>query len=178
MAAEPGPLLYLRADRDRLLYTALGVDLPLGEKIDGLATFRSLFRLEDRLDAPRTAEADFETDLRLAAADLVGRAGELKQAKGVLKRAQMGVYWLGGPGGIGKSFLAARLANDYGNREFKDVDDGDPEITITGKCKLIEEHCVVAQADKFGGGKANIDPKEAQADAIECDKDGEHSKHN
>jgi hypothetical protein len=115
LATEPGPLLYLRAERDRLLYAALGVDLPLGEKSDGLETFRSLFRLDERLDVSRAIGGDFETEIRMDSAALVGRASELKQAKDMLKAAQTGVFWLGGPGGIGKSFLAARLAHDYGN---------------------------------------------------------------
>ena len=112
VAAEPGPLMYLRAEPDRLLYAALGVDLPLGEKADGLQSFRALFALDQAKPAARVAEVDFEAEIRLDSAALVGREDELRQAKDLLKKAQTGVFWLSGPGGIGKSFLMAKLAED------------------------------------------------------------------
>ena len=115
LGTEPGPLVYLRAEHDRLLYAALGVDLPTSEKADALAEFRQTFRLDDRPKASQQADVDFEAEIRLDAAALVGRASELQQAKDLLKQAQTGVFWLSGPGGIGKSFLTARLAHDFGN---------------------------------------------------------------
>ncbi len=106
------PLLYLRAQSDRLLYAALGAQSPHGERADCLAEFRNLFRLEERAKADPAAEADYEEDIRHDAAALVGRLQEIHQVKNALKAARGGVFWIGGPGGIGKSYLLARLAHD------------------------------------------------------------------
>ena len=43
------PLLYYRAENRRLLYAALGVDLPQSERADVVAQFRQLFRLDNRV---------------------------------------------------------------------------------------------------------------------------------
>jgi hypothetical protein len=109
-AAADSPLVYIRAQRDRLLYAALGGELPLGERTDVVAQFRLLFQLETRTPAKAVYAADFEDELRAEAAALVGRVTEIAQATDVLKTAQAGVFWVSGPGGIGKSYLLARLA--------------------------------------------------------------------
>jgi hypothetical protein len=105
------PLVYARAERDRLHFAALGGEPPLAERREGVAAFRAFFRLDDRATGTSISE-DFEEDLRRDAAALVGRAEELRQAKAAIREAGAGVLWIGGPGGVGKSFLMARLATD------------------------------------------------------------------
>jgi hypothetical protein len=114
-ASAESPLVYFRANIDRLLYAALGVDLPFGERADVIDVFRSLFKLEDRQPGEAAATIDFEAEIRRDAADLVGRTNEIKRLKEAAKIAQQGVLWIEGPGGIGKSFLVARLADDLAN---------------------------------------------------------------
>ncbi|MBM3501849.1 MAG: NACHT domain-containing protein, partial [Armatimonadetes bacterium] len=114
-AEADSPLVYFRSERDRLLYAALGVDLPHGERRDVLEEFRNLFRLEDRVRPEPGFVSDFEAEIRADAAALVGRVGDVAQAKAAIKAAQSGVLWITGPGGIGKSFLVAKLADDLGN---------------------------------------------------------------
>ncbi|MBM3498106.1 MAG: NACHT domain-containing protein, partial [Armatimonadetes bacterium] len=114
-ADHDSPLVYFRAERDRLLYAALGVDLPRAERRDTLAEFRSLFRLEERVRPEPGAVSDFEAEIRADSQALVGRKTELAQAKDAVKSADSGVLWITGPGGIGKSFLMARLAADLGH---------------------------------------------------------------
>jgi WD40 repeat protein len=112
-ASAAGPLVYIRADRDRLLYAALGVDLSQGERADVVGEFRSLFRLEEREPERRRRQAaDYEDEIRADSQNLVGRVAEIKQAKAAVKASHRGILWISGPGGIGKSFLLARLAND------------------------------------------------------------------
>ncbi len=113
-ASAESPLVFFRADRKRCFYAALGSDLPHGERADVLEEFLALFRLRERLSTPRQA-LDFEEELRQDAARLIGRKEELKQTKRIIGKAQPGVFWLSGPGGIGKSFLLAKLAVDLGN---------------------------------------------------------------
>jgi tetratricopeptide (TPR) repeat protein len=110
---DPSLLVYIRAHQDRLLYAALQGDLPQGERSDKdlLRQFQSLFRLEQPAQT-RNERGDFEDELRSDAEAVVGRAAEIERAKRVLKGTTSGVLWLGGPGGIGKSFLMARLARD------------------------------------------------------------------
>ena len=110
-----GPRVFLRADRDRLLFAALGVDPWQGESRDALAGFRALFRLDQQKSpAASKAPADFEQEIRADADALVGRSDDIKQAKAVIKETQSGVLWIGGSGGMGKSFLMAKLAADLG----------------------------------------------------------------
>jgi WD40 repeat protein len=114
-ASADSPLIYFRANVDRLLYAALGTDLPYGDKPDAIGEFRSLFKLDDRKpDEPLTA-IDFEAEIHRDAAELAGRVQEIKRLKDAVKSAQEGVLWIEGPGGIGKSFLMAKLADDLGN---------------------------------------------------------------
>jgi hypothetical protein len=111
-ASADSPLVYIRADADRLLYAALGVDLPHGERADVVEQFRSLFGLEDCTPEQAAPAPDFEAEIRRDAAALIGREQEKARLKETVKEAQTGVLWLSGPGGIGKSFLLARLADD------------------------------------------------------------------
>ena len=111
-----GPRVFLRAERDRLLFAALGVDPWQGESRESLTGFRALFRLDQRTSQPvPDAPADFEQEIRADADALIGRRDALSLAKTVIGRAPGGVLWISGPGGMGKSFLMARLAADYGN---------------------------------------------------------------
>src|SRR5262249_47567799 len=114
-ASADGPLIYLPAEADPLPYAALGVDLPHGERTDVGEQFRSLFRLDDRLPARAAPAADFETEIRADASTLIGREQEKARLKEAVQGARTGVLWVGGPGGIGKSFLLAKLADDLGN---------------------------------------------------------------
>src|ERR1017187_7723496 len=110
-ADEPSPQVYFRSERDRLLYTALAGNLPIAERRDALASFRALFQLDGRAEAGGE-EDDFEKEIDADSDSLVGRESEIKQAKQAIKAAPGGVLWIGGPGGMGKSFLMARLARD------------------------------------------------------------------
>jgi len=114
-AAVEGPLVYLRYERNRLLYAALGVDIPTGERRDVVDAFRGLFRLTTPEPREKNRVYDFEGETRADAAALIGREPEVRHAKDVLKDKTTGVFWIGGPGGIGKSFLLAKLAADLGN---------------------------------------------------------------
>ncbi len=110
-AQNRAPLVYFRAEPARLLYAALAGDLPQSESAERLAEFRALFQL----DAPQEQTSDlrdYDEDLRLDAAALVGRRQDLEYAVPRLKEARRGIFWIGGPGGIGKSFFLARLATD------------------------------------------------------------------
>jgi hypothetical protein len=120
-ATEDCPLIYVRAQRARLLYAALGVEWPQGEQSDAdtLRLFRHLFQLDTRLPILAEQLADFEAEIRADAAALVGRKEEVEQVKRLLREAERGVFWVSGPGGIGKSFLLAKVAQDLGNA--KDV---------------------------------------------------------
>ncbi len=114
-ASSEGPLVYFRSEADRLLYAALGVDLPFGERRDVVSDFRALFRLDGDGRLRARGPIDFEAEIRADADSLIGRRSDLAIAKGVIKETQSGVLWLSGPGGIGKSYLTARIALDLGN---------------------------------------------------------------
>lgn len=116
-AESASPMIYFRAERDRLMYAALGADLPYGERPDALEDFRELFRLAKRVAASPNESADFENEIRLDAAASIGRLDEVRKAKEAIKTTNSGVLWIGGQGGIGKSFLMAKLAADLGNDE-------------------------------------------------------------
>jgi hypothetical protein len=111
-ASSDSPLIYYRCASDRLLYMALGVDLPNGEDRDVVREFRELFKLETAL--PRDAQtSDFEKEVKIDAQRMIGRQTELRMAKEAIKNGDTGVFWIGGPGGIGKSLFMARLADDF-----------------------------------------------------------------
>jgi WD40 repeat protein len=113
-ARSDSPMVYIRAERDRLLYAALGADLPHSENRDRdvVAQFQALFALKDRIKLDPGDASDFEADLRRDSASLIGRVVEIDQAVDLLKRTQSGVLWLSGKGGVGKSFFTARVAMD------------------------------------------------------------------
>lgn len=113
-ASTDGPMIYYRAERDRLLYAALGVDLSQGERSDAVGEFRKLFRLNERVStSPSVSDLnDYEEELQADAQMMVGRVQQLHHARSLLQQAQSGIFWLSGPGGIGKSLLTAALAMD------------------------------------------------------------------
>jgi WD40 repeat protein/DNA-directed RNA polymerase subunit RPC12/RpoP len=114
-ALAESPLVYMRAESDRLFYAALGTDLPRAEKHDAVAEFQRLFRITARIEATKDQALDFEDEIRADSQALLGREDEIRQAKELIRETSSGVLWLDGPGGSGKSFLMARLAADLGN---------------------------------------------------------------
>ena len=113
-ADQSSPLVYIRFERDKLLYAALGVDFPRAEKYNSVTEFRSLFRLGQR-EPSADFTVDFEEEIRADSAALIGRREEMQHVKKLLKHQSDGVFWIAGPGGIGKSLLLARVAADLGN---------------------------------------------------------------
>ncbi len=112
-SATPAPQVFIRAEKTRLLYAALRGDVPLGERRDLVSEFRDLFQMRQRRSIEIT-RPDYDDDVESDSNSLVGRAEELRQARDRIKECAGGVLWLTGQGGIGKSFLAARLASGYG----------------------------------------------------------------
>jgi hypothetical protein len=111
-SATPAPQVFYRAEKTRLLYAALGVEVPLGERRDLVAEFRAHFQFHERRPVEIT-RPDYDEDIESDAVALVGRARPLRQARALIKECAGGVLWLTGPGGIGKSFLVAKLASGY-----------------------------------------------------------------
>jgi len=101
------PLLFVRSQRDRLSYAALGSDLPVAERRETVVAYRRLFGLDE---PAREAPVDFDADLRDDAEALVGREQELNHARGTVENCTRGVLWISGPGGMGKSYLLAHLS--------------------------------------------------------------------
>lgn len=118
-AEEPSPLLFMRASQRSMQYLALGADLPFAYRADqALSDFRRLFQLDTR-ERPVSIDLDWDQEFRADAAALVGRTAELKQAKNLVKVKEQGLLWIGGPAGIGKSLLVARIASDLSNAPSK-----------------------------------------------------------
>jgi len=111
-SATPATQVFFRAEKTRLLYAALGVEVPLGERRDIVAEFRDLFQFRQRR-AVEITRPDYDDDIESDANALVGRNRQLQQARAIIKECAGGVLWLTGPGGIGKSFLVAKLASGY-----------------------------------------------------------------
>jgi hypothetical protein len=109
------PLLYYRGEPQRLLYAAFGTTPPVSERGDAVADFEALFRPTPRKGTAPEIALDFTEELRRDSLQLVGRATELQDVKEALGRTTSGVLWLSGTGGIGKSFLTARVAVNHGN---------------------------------------------------------------
>lgn len=111
--SSESPMIYIRVDKARLVYAALGVDLPHGERADILDEFNALFRPSCSPEVSCTPEAlDFEEELREQARSVIGRKDEIRHIKAAIKSTKSGVLWVGGRAGIGKSILASKLAND------------------------------------------------------------------
>jgi hypothetical protein len=109
------PLLYYRGEPQRLLYAAFGTTPPVGERGDAVAEFQALFRPDQRKEKGAEVALDFSEELRRDSLQLVGRAAEEQHVKDVVNQTQSGVLWLSGTGGIGKSFLMARVAVNHCN---------------------------------------------------------------
>lgn len=117
-SSAPAPQVYFRAEKRRLLYAALGCDLPVHQSADHLAAFRAFFRLDTKADTPHAA-ADFATDIAGEAAAVCGRVEQLAALKKAVKETNCGVLWVSGPGGIGKSYLIAKFAHHTaGSNQF------------------------------------------------------------
>jgi WD40 repeat protein len=122
-----GPLVYYRAETDRLLYAALGVEFPLSEESDTnvLEQFYNLFRAEQEKplrpghEPDSDKEINCDKDMQDFADAFIGRRQVLDQAMAETKATESGVLWLTGPGGIGKSFLTAKLAFRFGDKKLK-----------------------------------------------------------
>ena len=109
-SSESSPQVYFRREPDRLLYAALTGDIPIGERSDVLDSFQKLFCVEQPIKS--APPDDYEKEIAADSELLVGREKEIEQAKAAIKETQQGVLWISGPGGNGKSFLLARLAQD------------------------------------------------------------------
>jgi len=109
-SSDCSPQVYFRGEPDRLLYAALAGDVPIGERSDVLDSFQKLFRIQERINT--APPDDYEREIAADSESLVGRKKEIEQAKAEIKETQQGVLWISGPGGIGKSFIIARLAQD------------------------------------------------------------------
>jgi hypothetical protein len=155
-AAAESPLVYVRAQTDRLLYAALGVELALGERLDVVGSFRTLFQLEARQAQPSGRLPDYEDEIRADADAFVGRKEELTQVKAAVKAAELGVLWISGPGGIGKSYLVAKVAADLGNTPGTWRIAWRFEASDLSRCSRVAflRHAVERLAGKLGRGDA------------------------
>src|SRR5262249_21704659 len=153
-ASGPSPLVYVRAQADRLLYAALGVELPQAERLDGIDSFRQLFQLEARQAVPGDRLSDFEAENRADADAFAGRKNELKRIKDTIKGTASGVLWITGKGGIGKSFLMARVASDLGNAQGTWRIAWRFKVSDLSRCSRIAflRHAVTRLAGKLGRG--------------------------
>ncbi|MEZ6140861.1 MAG: hypothetical protein R3B84_09845 [Zavarzinella sp.] len=113
------PQIYFRAEKRRLLYAALGSDLPIHQSTDQLAAFRAFFRLDRPTEKSVGITADFAGDIAAEAKAMCGRREQLLELKKVVKKASCGVLWVSGPGGIGKSYLISKFAqNQLGSNQY------------------------------------------------------------
>lgn len=110
----PVPQVYFRAETNRLLYAALGSDVPVHTS-DGHAAFRQFFGLTRPREPHQPPANDFAADIRGEADATTGREVQLAELKAVVKAATDRVLWVSGPGGIGKSYLVATLAHHLSN---------------------------------------------------------------
>jgi len=111
-AGGSSPQIYFRHEPDRLLFAAIGVDLHRGERYDVLAEFAALFQAAKRGPIEKAQPADCDQEVLADGRRVTVRLSEVQQAKGKIKEMDHGVCWVGGPAGIGKSFLLAKLASD------------------------------------------------------------------
>jgi hypothetical protein len=107
---DEAPLLYYRGERRRLLYAAFGTNPPVSESEDAVAGFQALFQTERRQETASQVAPDFTEELRSDARQMIGRAAEFQHVLKVLDQTPSGVLWLEGTGGVGKSFLTAKVA--------------------------------------------------------------------
>jgi len=116
VASEPAPLTYLRAETNHVLYSACWGGHPLSQSSGALEEFQSIFELALRRSSAGTAvPEDFRDEISADAERLIGRFAELAVLKAVLKEPQNAPLWVTGPGGMGKTLLMARVAQDLSN---------------------------------------------------------------
>lgn len=119
-AVEASTLVYLRAEPEYLVYSALWGELPLSQKVDTIEAFAKLFRLiEQRRVSGTSVVEDFTDEIRVDADHLVGRNEERAALRAVVKERNSGMLWITGPGGMGKTMLMASLARDQSNAPRK-----------------------------------------------------------
>ena len=106
------PLMYYRAESNRVLYTALTGDYPFHARTDVVAAFRSFFNLEQERKSKKTKHRE---QYRILSRELIGRSEEIQTIKQYIKEINMGIVWISGHAGIGKSMLLARIAADLSN---------------------------------------------------------------
>ncbi len=104
------PLLYYRGEAQRLLYAAFGTTPPVSERGDAVAEFQALFQTGERQKTAPQVALDFTDELQNDSQQMIGRAAEFQRILEVLDETQSGVLWLEGTGGVGKSFLTAKVA--------------------------------------------------------------------
>jgi hypothetical protein len=106
-AGSSSPWLYYRSQPDRLQHVAVGSEVPFAERPQQVAEqFRQLFSLNAPV-SPANLPLDFDREIEDDAAQFVGRKQELADLVQAVAEAQSGVLWVGGSGGIGKSYLMA-----------------------------------------------------------------------
>lgn len=107
-AGAGGDAVYFRADRGALLFSVVHGQHSVIRSEGAWSEFRRLFpKRRDEL-APTT----FDTEFLRESNALVGRRAEVAAVKAALRHHEGCVVRLHGPGGIGKSFVAARVAVD------------------------------------------------------------------
>lgn len=114
-AAARVPQVYYRAETHRLLYAALGSDVPVHQSKDHFKGFQEFFRLERKREANQPETHDFAKEIESEASAVTGRGVQYDHLKETVTSATGGVLWVYGPGGIGKSYLVAKFARNFAN---------------------------------------------------------------
>jgi SAM-dependent methyltransferase len=134
-STESSALVYLRAEPEFVVYSALWGTLPLSQRADVLDAFRAIFHLAPaRRGASRNKSdhaTDFKEEIRADAERLVGRAAEFEALRLATGECESGVLWVTGAGGMGKTILLARVARDLSNATH--YTDLDPALLSVGK---------------------------------------------
>ena len=110
--------IYVRKDVVQLQFTPLGAEgFSHSEAgVSAVEAFQSLFSLK-RANQKASEKAfkiqDFGREIQKDANQMVGRFEEQEHIENSFKDIEQGIVWITGPAGIGKSFLVARLAQDF-----------------------------------------------------------------